>query len=214
MKELENILSENLNIIEEKNNEYINPDQKELENNTLENTENEEINIEELVKQLPVVGVGDSVLLGAINELYNVFPNGYFDGKVSRSIRDGEKVLSDLKDNEKLGDILILALANNSDYFEWRINELMDIIGDRQVYWVDAVLADDPQFNEKFKIYASNHSNIHIVEWEEKSKNHPEYFYADGIHVKGDGIAAYANTIYEAIYNDYVEKYEGGLKYE
>ena len=143
--------------------------------------------------------------LAAAEGLYKAFPNGYFDGKVSRSMIGGEEVLSNLNNEGNLGNIVILALANNSDYFEWRIDRIMNIIGDRHVYWVTAVLADDPKFNEKFREYASKHPNIHIVEWEEKSKNHPEYFYGDGIHVKGEGIDAYANVIYEAIYEDYAK---------
>ena len=221
MKELENILDENSKLMEERNiankekyektlneiNSEENSDsinqKDDTENlNNQENTLNDS-EIAEKVKQLPVIGVGDSVLLAAVDGLYKVFPNGYFDGKVSRSMAGGEEVLTALKNEGKLGNIVILALANNSDYFEWRIDRIMDLVGDRQIYWVTAVLADDPQFNEKFRGYASKHPNIHIVEWEEKSKDHPEYFYGDGIHVKGDGIDAYANIIYEAIYEDY-----------
>ena len=221
MKELENVLDEKSKLMEDRNIanrekyektlDLINSEkdsdsvnQKNVnENLTIQENTLSDSEIAEKVKQLPVVGVGDSVLLAAVDGLYKVFPNGYFDGKVSRSMAGGEEVLTALKNEGKLGNVVILALANNSDYFEWRIDRIMDVVGDRQIYWVTAVLADDPQFNEKFRGYASKHPNIHIVEWEEKSKDHPEYFYGDGIHVKGDGIDAYANIIYEAIYEDY-----------
>lgn len=211
MKELENILNDNYRLMEERNNNKNNivdmaeSQLTEQNENGNENGSNVGVEIAEKVRQLPVVGVGDSVLLAAAEGLYKAFPNGYFDGKVSRSMIGGEEVLSNLNNEGKLGNIVILALANNSDYFEWRIDRIMNIIGDRHVYWVTAVLADDPKFNEKFREYASKHPNIHIVEWEEKSKNHPEYFYGDGIHVKGEGIDAYANVIYEAIYEDYAK---------
>lgn len=222
MKELESILNENAKLAEERNNI-----DKNAEANTTEENENskeadktdsdeqkksninnvddaiDEEKLAEKVKQLPVVGVGDSVMLAAVDGLYKVFPNGYFDGKVSRSMIGGEEVLTNLANEGKLGNIVILALANNSDYFEWRIDRIMNVVGDRQIYWITAVLADDPEFNEKFRGYASKHPNIHIVEWEEKSRGHSEYFYGDGIHVKGDGIDAYANTVYEKIYEDY-----------
>ena len=82
----------------------------------------------------------------------------------------------------------------------------MEIIGDRQLYWVNAVGADDPTFNAKFKEFAKDYSNIHIVEWDVASKNHPEYFYADGIHTKNEGMKKYAETIYKAVYEDYLKK--------
>ena len=210
MKELEELLNKNQKIIEEKNKDYINNLNKEREqwNNTLKDIENEKDKVAEIVHNLPVIGIGDSVLLGAIDGLYEKFPNGYFDGKVSRSITGSEELLEELKIEGKLGEPLILALANNGDYRDWVIDELMDILENRRIYWIDAVLADDPSFNERFENYVSGkYPNVRIVKWEEASKNHPEYFYADGIHLKSEGVEAYSNVIYDAIYQDYLKEY-------
>ena len=141
-------------------------------------------------------------MLGAVDALYEKFPNGYFDGKVSRTILEAEDVIEELKNKGALGDTLILALANNGDYRDWICEELMEYVGDRQVYWITAVLADDPEFNTRFSEFAKNYPNIHIVDWEAASKDHPEYFYADGIHLKPDGMYAYAEVIYNAIYGN------------
>ena len=145
-------------------------------------------------------------MLGAANGLYKKFPNGSFDGKVSRSLTKGEEILKDLKNKGKLGDTIILALANNGDFLPKINKKLMEIVEDRDVFWVTAVKADDPKFNDKFREFAADYPNIHFVEWEEASKGHPEYFYADGIHLKGDGIEAYAETIFDAICKFYMEK--------
>lgn len=212
MKELENILNNNSKITEEKNNQFKNETQvtePETQTEPEETQSREEIEamVREKVRNLPVVGVGDSVMLGAADGLYEVFPNGYFDGLVSRSMAGGADVLRELDAEGKLGDVVILALANNSDFFVWRIEELQEILEGKQIYWITAVLADDPEFNDKFEVYAKDYPNIHIVEWEKESRDHPEYFYGDGIHLKGDGIPAYANLIYETIYNDYLQEY-------
>ena len=201
MKELEDKLNKNSKITNKKNDEY-----KKKED--VKEEVKEEVNIDEMVRNISVVGVGDSVLLGTADELYNRFPNGYFDGKVSRTIRGAEEVLINLKNEGRLADTLILALANNGDYSDRINDELMEIVGDREIYWVNAVGADDPEFNSRFEEYAKKYPNIHIVKWDEAAANHPEYFYADGIHVKGDGISAYVDTIYNAIYNEYSKKYK------
>lgn len=211
MQELEDKLNENLRIIEEKNKDLMNLANIEtVEVQSTEVTENnkeiDETQKAEQISKLKIVGVGDSVLLGSVDALYAKFPNGYFDGKVSRTIKGAEDVLTDLINRGILGDIVVLNLANNGDYSDARNKELMELLGNRKIYWMNAVGADDPQFNSRFKEFASNYSNIHIVEWDVISKNHPEYFYADGIHLKGDGAVAYANAIYEAIYNDYYLK--------
>ena len=211
MKELENKLDENLKLIEEKNKEYLNnieKEEKELKE-LLENLDSEgEKTITKKLSELPVVGIGDSVLLGAVNELYNKFPNGYFDGKVSRSIPGGKEVLLDLKNNNKLSSTVILALANNGDYSTKRNKDLMSILEDREVFWINAMGADDPTFNEKFKEFAKDYSNLHIIDWESVAKEHPEYLYGDGVHTKGAGMKAYANLVYETIYNYYLDKYK------
>ena len=209
MKELENKLNENLKKVEEKEKTITNqqPVKEEeppvtKQEEPVTNQESTPIEITDSVSEIPVVGIGDSVMLGAIDALYEKFPNGYFDGKVSRTILEAEDLIEELKNKGALGDTLILALANNGDYRDWICEELMEYVGDRQVYWITAVLADDPEFNTKFSEFAKNYPNIHIVDWEAASKDHPEYFYADGIHLKENGMYAYAEVIYNAIYGN------------
>lgn len=233
MNELKELLNANSNELEQNNESYLNNNQEEnkTENNEVKNNENNSENtttsvkttenktqngseksedekqkVYDTVTNLPVVGIGDSVLLGAVKELKATFPNGYFDGKVSRNLSAGETILKDLKSKGKLGNTVILALANNGDYSTKKNKELMEILGDRELYWVNAVGADDPTFNSKFREFAKDYPNIHIVEWDVASKNHPEYFYADGIHTKGAGLKKYASTIYDAICKVYLEK--------
>lgn len=209
MKELENLLNENLKIVEVRNEEYVNALKEEQDewNKVLQDMEGEESNIADIVKNLPVVGVGDSVLLGAIDGFYEQFPNGYFDGKVSRNILGGMDVLSDLKNKGMLGNIVILALSTNGDYVEKRNKDLMELLEDRQVYWINSYGADDPKFNDRFKEFAKDYSNLHIVDWYSLASEHLEYLYADKIHVKGSGIKAYAGLVYDTIYQDYLQEY-------
>lgn len=210
MNELENKLSENLKIIEEKNSNYIATVSQEQEEwqKTLKSFENQEEYTAQLVKNLPIVGIGDSVLLGTSDELYKKFPNGYFNGKVSRTISQAKELVLELKEQGKLGNTLLFALANNGDYSN-RINkDFIELLDGREIFWVNAVGADDPEFNDRFREFAKDYPNIHIVEWDKAAQGHSEYFYADGIHVKGDGIKAYVDTIYNAIYNKYLTDFE------
>ena len=210
MKELEKVLNSNSKNIEQKNSEYINNLKKEQEEweKLLQSMDDDESNIANVVSNLSVMGIGDSVMLGAINGLYNKFPNGYFDAEVSRSTVAGEKVLSNLKNSGKLGNVLILGLATNTMYTDRRIDNIMDIVGDRQVYWVNCVGCDDTSFNSRFAEYSKKYPNIHIVKWDDVAKGHPEYLYKDGIHPKGAGIDAYVNAIYDTLYNTYKEEYK------
>ena len=236
MEELKNVLDANQMLTEKKNEEFLKKDNIELIPQDIINSgevlsgdvvSGEEVIVDDILEEdvyiiavsgeelaiitqyvsnLPVVGIGDSVLLGSAEQLYKKFPNGYFDGKVSRTMKQSEEIIQNLIDEGKLNGPLVLALANNGDYSNYRNNSLMAIIGDREVYWVNAVLADDPEFNDKFAEYAKDYPNIHVVDWEKASKGHEEYFYKDGIHLKPDGQKAYSELIYKAILTEYAKK--------
>ena len=218
MNELQQKLEENSTIMEQNNNHFLeNADNFQQETETVivkdETTADEIVetteeivepdpNLEQIVHNLPVVGVGDSVLLGAVRDLHKQFPNGYFDGKVSRNLKGGEDVLKDLINKGKLGDTVIVALANNGEFSSKRIAQFLQVLGDRQIYWVNAVGADDPEYNARFEEFAKDYPNVHIVDWYSTAK--PEYLYADKVHPKeGIGTAAYAQVIFDTIYKNY-----------
>ena len=208
---LEKSLMDKTKIMEKKNKEYIYNSLKEEEEwqKKLEDMDLEENEIvTQKLLEMPIVGVGDSVFLDAVDKLYQKFPNGYFDGKVSRSLIAGLDILIDLKDSNRLPNNIVLALSTNGDYSEKLNKKLMDIVENREVYWINSVGADDPKFNSRFEEFAKNYSNIHIVDWEGAASGHSEYFYADGIHPKGLGINVYVNTIYDTIYDNMMMQYE------
>ena len=210
MEELQRKLEENEKMIEERNREYQNTEaQEELTwEETLKKMEDEDAYVTEMLATMPVVGIGDSILLDAVGKLYDHFPNGYFDAKISRRLHTGIDILQGLKDEGKLGEIIIVSLSQNGDYSKTRSEELMALAEDREVFWVDAVGADDPTYNRKFAAFAEGYDNLHIVEWEKASANHPEYFYHDGIHVIGKGVSAYADTIYNKVFEVYKAKFK------
>ena len=173
----------------------------------VEELENEEDVVAALLKQLPVTGIGDSILIDIADVLYDYFPNGYFDGKISRDLYNGNLILEELKEEGKLADIIILCLSTNGDWLPRQNEKLIEITKDKEVFWVDAVNADEPHFNERFAEFAKDHPNIHIVEWEKAAEGHSEYFYYDGIHVMGEGVDVLSDLIYQKVYDFYLEKY-------
>ena len=209
MEELQQMLNENQKLIEEKNKEYLQNKDKRKEDWKIleEDFGSDEENVRAMLRNAPVTGIGDSILLDLAPGLYERFPNGYFDGKISRDLYHGNEILEELKDTDELGEIVVLCLATNGDYIESYNAKLMEIMEEREVFWVNAVGPDDPRFNERFADFAKNYPNLHIVDWEKASRGHPEYFYYDNIHVIGDGVTALTETIYDAIFDVYLEKY-------
>ena len=208
MKNLEKKLAENKLLAEKKKVEYQNRLKEEQEKWNLEldefNVKEEEL--KEKVTHLSVVGIGDSVMLGASNALYKVFPNGYFDGKVNRTEIEARDILIDLKNKGMLGDVLIFNLGTNGECAANCKKRIMEVVGNRLVFWVNATNPDYDTCNPNIEKAAREYSNIHVVDWVSVANQHPEYLAADRVHVGGVGARVYSQTVYDAIYQYYLQE--------
>lgn len=207
---LKDKLNENEELMKKKQEEYLQK-QEEEQVKFEEYIQSLELNEEELhnkVKNLKIVGIGDSILLDAIDTLYKEFPNGYFDGKISRTTCAGADVLGEIKNKGISWDVLVFSLGTNGYPSDKCKNAIMQYVSDdTQVFWLNATHADYDNNNEELVKYAINHSNIHILDWESVIKEHPEYLYSDYIHLRPQGFKPYAEFIENGIYNYYLENY-------
>lgn len=209
MKELESELAQNELLILEKQKEFANASKKEDEEwlKKLEETNITEEELKELVKNLRITGVGDSVMLGAVNSLYDAFPNGYFDAKISRTAWVANGILKDLKAKDLLGDTVILNLGANGDCPLSCKKDIMTTLEGKEVFWLTVTNDKKVGVNDKLKSLAEEYENLHILDWNAISSGNKEYFVADGIHLTESGKAAYTKAIMDGLYNAYLEKY-------
>ena len=209
MKTLEEQLVQNEKEILEKQKEYESKLQQEENdwNLILENLENGESELNDVVSNLQIVGIGDSVMLGATPNLYKEFPNSYFDAEISRSAWVVNTIVQNLKNKNMLGEIVIFNLGANGDCSEACKIKIIENCEDREVFWLTVTNDDSVHVNDKLLNLASKYDNLHIIDWNSISKGHTEYFVADGIHLTESGRKAYTTAIYDSIYELYLEKY-------
>ncbi len=208
MKQLEEQMSKNEQVILQKQKEY-SASIKEEENKLNEalnklNLDDEEL--KEVIKKSPVVGIGDSVMLGAIDNLYDTFKSGYFDAKISRTAWAVGDIIDKMKSDGKFNGPVIINLGANGDCSKSCKIEIMKKCEGHQVFWVNTTNLD--YVNTTLNEFKKSYDNLHIVDWKNISKNHPEYFVADKIHLKPSGRKALTNAIFDAIYNEYKVEYE------
>ena len=149
--------------------------------------------------EMSVVGIGDSVMLGAVNALYEKFPNGYFDAVFGRTIYDGKKVTAWMAEQGTLGDVVVFSLGTNSYIEEADVEELIQYCGDRPTFWITTVGVSNDS-NEKTRDVLSRYEKAYIVDWESEATEHlSAYILADGLHPTPEGAAAYAQLIHDTI---------------
>lgn len=218
MKDLELQLNQNQETMKKKQEEYalrLKEEQEKWEK-TLSELQNDESKLVDAIHNLPVVGIGDSVMLGAVPNLYEQFPNGYFDAKVSRTDYEANGILQGIKNQNLLGEVILFNLGTNGQCGESCRNVILETAGDKKVFWINVTNDQDVHVNAGLQAHAEAHDNVYYIDWNAASNGHPEYFVADGIHLTDAGRKAYAETIFQSVYqvyyNEFHQKLEQAMK--
>lgn len=209
MQDLKDLLNQNEDIMNKKQEEYLTKLKQEQDDwsTTLANLEQDETKLKYIVTNLPLIGIGDSVMLGAINDLYATFPNGYFDARVSRTDYEANGILSGLKNSGMLGEPIIFNLGTNGQCGESCRQVILNTCEGRKIFWVNVTNDWEVNVNRDLANFASQNDNVRIIDWNSISQGHYEYFVADGIHLTPIGRQAYSKAVYDAIYEMYLEEY-------
>ena len=161
----------------------------------------------ETVKEMHVVCIGDSVMLGALDELMAAFPNGWFDAQKSRTAWVLPDILGRLKNNDLLGDIVVVNFGANGDS-PYRVKEMaMDMLAGKKVYWLTNTNPKTDNSNTAIYQLAEQYDNLTIVDWLSISEGHPDWFFADGIHLTEEGRKAFCDTIVDAVSEPYLNEW-------
>ena len=140
---------------------------------------------------------GDSVILGIRSELDAKHHIGLINARVGRQAFELLEIIK--RDKPKMSDsTTIINLGNNNRLLESEVSAIFTELSAQPLVivvntavpraWRDAN-------NQLINQEASKFPNIRVVDWAQKSENHPEYFAPDGVHLIPSGINAYISAI-------------------
>lgn len=149
--------------------------------------------------------VGDSVLLSVADQLVTIFGRAVVEGAVSRQLYQTTEVIADLEKREQLHDTVVVFLGSNGTFTEMQMETFIKEIGtSRNLFflttnvpriWKDSV-------NEQLALAESNHSNVHILDWNAFSSGHDEWLLEDQVHPNPMGAQQLALFVAEEIYQE------------
>lgn len=149
--------------------------------------------------------VGDSVLLSVADQLVTIFGRAVVEGAVSRQLYQTTEVIADLEKREQLHDTVVVFLGSNGTFTETQMETFIKEIGtSRDLFflttnvpriWKDSV-------NEQLALAESNHSNVHILDWNAFSSGHDEWLLEDQVHPNPMGAQQLALFVAEEIYQE------------
>ncbi|MFE6169818.1 acyltransferase family protein [Viridibacillus arvi] len=157
---------------------------------------------QEIPSEVSVSAIGDSVMLSAATELQKKIPQIIVDAQIGRQVYDASKVVTDLKSQGKLGQVVVIGLGSNGDFSTTQLDTLLKAIGkDRTIYLINTRLPRDWQdgVNKKLSEAARKNSNVTLVDWYSETNNDKDIFYPDMIHPNEKGGEFYATIVREAI---------------
>lgn len=167
---------------------------------------------EEILAEIKLLLIGDSIALGATDQFYATFPQSISDAAVSRFATEVGGIYNHYAvDSGWNGDGVIFALGTNGtlgDSLPVLRQELgpdkpLFVITGRApfVSWID-------DNNQQIKDFVKATPNTYLVDWYALSEGHPEYFEPDETHPNVTGADAYIQGIKDAVLVVYREKKE------
>ncbi|HAP9381682.1 TPA: acetyltransferase [Enterococcus faecium] len=176
-------------------------DQNQLQSLLKENSSKANAGENLLLQEKKILFIGDSVMLGAYQELKETFKKeALVDAKESRQITALPEILKEHKDLVSYQQIVI-GLGTNGVITDEAIEQTMSLLKDKKVYWVNikAPTGWQDTINATLATLPNQYSNITMIDWYSESKNHPEFFYDDETHLNESGRTAYAKYIASVI---------------
>lgn len=151
----------------------------------------------EQAKSIKLGAIGDSLLLSAAPEIQTVFPNSKIDAEVGRQLMDSLEVFKKAEKKEQLGDVVLVVLGTNGSFEKKDIDEIMAVIGDRPVFFMNTMVNRPWQtsVNKELDNTAKRYDNAHLIDWKSISEGQTTWFEEDGIHVNIEGSEAFTSLV-------------------
>jgi peptidoglycan/LPS O-acetylase OafA/YrhL len=144
--------------------------------------------------------IGDSVLLGAKPEVEAALGEGtVVDGKVNRQFRHADDVARKLRNQNKLGDIVVLHLGTNSpfnsDTWDEVMTELSKDVDQIYVLTIQVPRRWESQTNSAIMSGVDRWPTVKIIDYFTWGNARPDYYVDDGVHLNATGRAAFAQFL-------------------
>ncbi len=149
-----------------------------------------------------VIGIGDSVMLGAVSSLNSAINGIEIDAAVSRQVSAGIGILQQLRTEGALGDAVVIALGSNGTFTSGQFDQIMSVLtGVPRVVFINIKVPRSWQDSNNAVIAngVRRYQHTRLVDWYDVSANHPEFFQDDEYHLRPGGADAYAAMVAQAI---------------
>ncbi|HZT92457.1 MAG TPA: putative Ig domain-containing protein [Gaiellaceae bacterium] len=105
-----------------------------------------------------------------------------------------------------IGPVVIVAVGYNdfANHYQQEMNDViaaLDAAGVKRIFWLTLRAAHHSYIpvNDEIKATAAAHPNMTVIDWNLYSRDHPDWFQSDGIHMLEAGSEAMATLIHDKL---------------
>lgn len=149
-------------------------------------------------RNLPLSLIGDSVSVIASYYMDPYLPSLVLDAKSNRQMGELWAEYSALKQENKIGEALVVGLGTNGDVDPEALEKVYQDLGGKPLFLITIVLPysiTEAERNEGIRSFAESHDQVWLVEWNKEAKSHPEYFQEDAIHPNEYGCKVFCHLL-------------------
>ncbi|MFE9273845.1 acyltransferase family protein [Paenibacillus glucanolyticus] len=150
-----------------------------------------------------ITAIGDSVMLGVSPYLEKSLPGIHIDAVIGRQMRQADDLVPALKAQNRIdGGIIIIGLGTNGAFSKKDLDSLLRPLDSaKQIVLVNTRVPRDweQNVNDVLAKAAAENPKVTLVDWYSASKDHPEYFRSDSVHLEPEGAAAYTSMLLQSI---------------
>ena len=154
------------------------------------------------VLPLRVTAIGESVMLLAKPSLESRIREVEIDSVVGRQFAGSLAAARRLRDDDRLGDAVVVHVGHNGPVTSEQFDELMDVLRDvRRVVVVNVKVprAWERHNNRVLAEGVSRWRNTVLLDWNGIGQRHSEAFNRDGVHMTPAGAKLYADAVVSAL---------------
>ncbi|EGW36934.1 acyltransferase family protein [Desulfosporosinus sp. OT] len=154
------------------------------------------------IKGDEITVIGDSLMINVDPVLQKRLPGIVIDAQIGRQMYQAPEVISRLREEGKLGKIIIIELGTNGSFTEKQLTETLNSLqGTAEIVLVNTRVPRpwETVVNEKLTKVAESYPKTKLIDWHSVSSGHDDYFYSDGVHLTQTGVEAYGEILIEAL---------------
>ena len=142
-------------------------------------------------------------MLGVSPYLEKSLPGIHIDAVIGRQMRQADDLIPAMKTQNRVdGGIIIIGLGTNGAFSKKDLDSLLRPLDSaKQILLINTRVPRDWEQNVNGMLAkaAAQNPKVTLVDWYSTSKDHPEYFRSDGVHLEPEGAEAYTSMLLQAI---------------